>query len=171
MNPTPKPWSHLHPFGQGYLPLQDDQIHYAGQPVVLVIANTPDQAAYAGTLVKVEYDEKHGQLTLRRIPFGAVSVRLTGGESIRYYEPGMNPAELASRLTGLECEAVTEDGSPRGEKLFALWNPPFVDEEKQARDGAIHVAHGHAHGVNPSDRRCHQHGSRPSRRELLRFGQ
>ena len=58
MNPTPKPWSHLHPFGQGYLPLQDDQIHYAGQPVVLVIANTPDQAAYAGTLVKVEYDEK-----------------------------------------------------------------------------------------------------------------
>jgi xanthine dehydrogenase YagR molybdenum-binding subunit len=58
MNPTPKPWSHLHPFGQGYLPLQDDQIHYAGQPVALVIANTPDQAAYAGTLVKVEYDEK-----------------------------------------------------------------------------------------------------------------
>jgi len=58
MNPTPKPWSHLHPFGQGYLPLQDDQIHYAGQPVALVIANTPDQAAYAGTLVKVEYDGK-----------------------------------------------------------------------------------------------------------------
>ena len=58
MNPTPKPWSHLHPFGQGYLPLQDDQIHYAGQPVVLVIANTPDQAAYAGTLVKVAYEEK-----------------------------------------------------------------------------------------------------------------
>ncbi len=24
MNPTPKPWSHLRPHGQGYLPLQDD---------------------------------------------------------------------------------------------------------------------------------------------------
>ena len=24
MNPTPKPWSHLHSHGQGYLPLQDD---------------------------------------------------------------------------------------------------------------------------------------------------
>jgi xanthine dehydrogenase YagR molybdenum-binding subunit len=24
MNPTPKPWSHLHPHGQDYLPLQDD---------------------------------------------------------------------------------------------------------------------------------------------------
>ena len=38
MNPTPKPWSHLRPHGQGYLPLQDDQIHYAGQPIALVVA-------------------------------------------------------------------------------------------------------------------------------------
>jgi xanthine dehydrogenase YagR molybdenum-binding subunit len=58
MNPTPKPWSHLHPHGQGYLPLQDDQIHYAGQPVALVLADTADQAAYAGTLVKIEYETK-----------------------------------------------------------------------------------------------------------------
>ncbi len=58
MNPTPKPWSHLHPHGQSYLPLQDDQIHYAGQPVALVVAGTLDQAAYAGTLVRVEYDAR-----------------------------------------------------------------------------------------------------------------
>jgi xanthine dehydrogenase YagR molybdenum-binding subunit len=58
MNPTPRPWRHLHPYGQGYQPLQDNQIHYAGQPVALVVANTLDQAAYAGTLVKVEYDVK-----------------------------------------------------------------------------------------------------------------
>ena len=31
------------------------QIHYAGQPVALVVAETRDQATYAGTLVKVEY--------------------------------------------------------------------------------------------------------------------
>jgi xanthine dehydrogenase YagR molybdenum-binding subunit len=58
MNPTPKPWSHLHPHGQGYLPLQDDRIHYAGQPVALVVAATRDQAAHAGTLIKVEYEEQ-----------------------------------------------------------------------------------------------------------------
>jgi xanthine dehydrogenase YagR molybdenum-binding subunit len=58
MNPTPKPWSHLHPHGQGYLPLQDSEIYYAGQPLALVIANTFDQAAYAGTLVAIEYDAK-----------------------------------------------------------------------------------------------------------------
>jgi xanthine dehydrogenase YagR molybdenum-binding subunit len=56
LNPTPRPWSHLHPHGQGYLPMQDDQIHYAGQPIALVVARTLDQAAHAGTLVRVEYE-------------------------------------------------------------------------------------------------------------------
>jgi xanthine dehydrogenase YagR molybdenum-binding subunit len=56
MNPTPKPWSHLHPHGQSYLPLQDDQILYADQPIVLVVARTHDQAAFAGTLIRVEYE-------------------------------------------------------------------------------------------------------------------
>src|ERR1700724_2870535 len=56
MNPTPKPWSHLHPQGQSYLPLQDDQILYANQPVALVVATTRDQAAYAGTLIGIQYE-------------------------------------------------------------------------------------------------------------------
>jgi xanthine dehydrogenase YagR molybdenum-binding subunit len=56
MNPTPKLWSHLHPHGQSYLPLQDDEIHYAGQPIALVVAATYDQATYAGTLIKVDYE-------------------------------------------------------------------------------------------------------------------
>jgi xanthine dehydrogenase YagR molybdenum-binding subunit len=50
------PWSHLRPQGQTYLPLQDDKIHYAGQPVAMVVAQTRDQAAYAGTLIEVEYE-------------------------------------------------------------------------------------------------------------------
>src|SRR5216117_2895582 len=58
MNPTPKPWSHLHPHGQSYLPLQDDKIHYAGQPIALVVAETLDQASHAGTLVTVEYEAR-----------------------------------------------------------------------------------------------------------------
>ncbi|HEY2049314.1 MAG TPA: xanthine dehydrogenase family protein molybdopterin-binding subunit [Caulobacteraceae bacterium] len=57
LNPTPKPWSHLHPHGQGYLPLQDDRIHYSGQPIALVVATTLAQATHAGTLIQVEYEE------------------------------------------------------------------------------------------------------------------
>ena len=51
-------WSHLRPQGQTYLPLQDERIHYAGQPVALVIAATLDQANYAGTLIKVAYEAR-----------------------------------------------------------------------------------------------------------------
>ena len=51
-----------------------------------------------------------------------------------------NPGELAERLTGLHLHEVTEDASPRGEKLFALWNPPIVDEESGARRGAVSEA-------------------------------
>jgi xanthine dehydrogenase YagR molybdenum-binding subunit len=52
----PVPWSHLRPQGQTYLPLQDDKINYAGQPIALVVAATRDQAVHAGTLIRVEYE-------------------------------------------------------------------------------------------------------------------
>ena len=48
-----------------------------------------------------------------------------------------NPSELASRLVGLPFEEVADDVSPRGEKLFALWNPPLVDEELGLRRSAV----------------------------------
>ena len=56
MNPTPKPWSHLHPHGQSYLPLQDDKILYGEQPIALVVGARLDQAAFAGTLIEVDYE-------------------------------------------------------------------------------------------------------------------
>ncbi|MBC7246798.1 MAG: DEAD/DEAH box helicase [Actinobacteria bacterium] len=37
-----------------------------------------------------------------------------------------NPAEHATRLAGVEVEAVEDDSSPRGRKVFALWNPPDI---------------------------------------------
>ncbi len=36
------------------------------------------------------------------------------------------PATTAARLTGLEVEAVTHDGSPRGEVTLGLWEPPLT---------------------------------------------
>jgi xanthine dehydrogenase YagR molybdenum-binding subunit len=73
MKPTPKPWSHLHPYGQGYLPLQDDRIHYAGQPVALVVAATRDQATHAGTLITVEYEVEPPIVFSTRMANGAVN--------------------------------------------------------------------------------------------------
>ena len=48
-----------------------------------------------------------------------------------------NPGELATRLTGLAFDEVVTDGAPSGEKLFALWNPPVIDEDTGARRSAL----------------------------------
>jgi DEAD/DEAH box helicase domain-containing protein len=39
-----------------------------------------------------------------------------------------DPASSASRLTGVECTAVTTDRSPRGARTVALWEPPLLAE-------------------------------------------
>ncbi|TNC21067.1 DEAD/DEAH box helicase [Amycolatopsis alkalitolerans] len=39
-----------------------------------------------------------------------------------------SPAEFASRLVGQECGAVTDDGSPRGARTVALWEPPLLED-------------------------------------------
>ncbi len=48
-----------------------------------------------------------------------------------------NPGELATGLTGLDVDVITGDAAPRGRKLFALWNPPIVDDETGARRSAL----------------------------------
>jgi DEAD/DEAH box helicase domain-containing protein len=37
------------------------------------------------------------------------------------------PAALAAEITGVDVTAVTDDGSPSGARVFALWNPPALD--------------------------------------------
>ncbi|MFN2610149.1 MAG: DEAD/DEAH box helicase, partial [Actinomycetota bacterium] len=44
-----------------------------------------------------------------------------------------NPRFLAETLIGKDFIEITEDGSPRGERLFAFWNPPFIDEQNSQR--------------------------------------
>jgi xanthine dehydrogenase YagR molybdenum-binding subunit len=43
--------------GEAYPLLQDDQIHYNGQHIALVVAETFEQATHAATLLRVRYDE------------------------------------------------------------------------------------------------------------------
>jgi DEAD/DEAH box helicase domain-containing protein len=51
------------------------------------------------------------------------------------------PARLASALCGLSVDAVLDDGSPRSEKVVAIWNPP---------PRALGGSGGAGHGRRPS---------------------
>jgi len=44
-----------------------------------------------------------------------------------------NPGRLAETLVGEKFEVISNDGSPQGEKLFVVWNPPVVDVYNFAR--------------------------------------
>jgi xanthine dehydrogenase YagR molybdenum-binding subunit len=52
------------PLGQALQLLQDDQIHYADQPVALVVADSLENARAAADLVKVSYEERTPLLSL-----------------------------------------------------------------------------------------------------------
>ena len=40
--------------GESFFPMQDDVVHYAGQPVALVVAEEYEQAQYAASLVRCQ---------------------------------------------------------------------------------------------------------------------
>ncbi len=69
----------------------------------------------------------HVALLLRRLrriaaKYGASPVFVLASATVA------DPDALASRLTGVPCAAVTDDGSPRGARTVALWEPPLLPE-------------------------------------------
>src|SRR5438034_232683 len=50
--------------GENRMPLQDDEIHYAGQHLGVVVAETFEQATYAASLVRVMYQAQPPMVTL-----------------------------------------------------------------------------------------------------------
>ncbi|HEX6739385.1 MAG TPA: DEAD/DEAH box helicase [Vicinamibacteria bacterium] len=51
-----------------------------------------------------------------------------------------NPRELAERLTGRPMALVDRSGAPRGERYFALYNPPVVNRQLGIRRSALNSA-------------------------------
>ncbi|HVT29511.1 MAG TPA: DEAD/DEAH box helicase, partial [Lacipirellulaceae bacterium] len=47
-----------------------------------------------------------------------------------------NPGELTSRLIGRDVDVIDDDGSPRGRKYFAFWNPSPLGNDSLARRSA-----------------------------------
>ncbi|MET8327284.1 xanthine dehydrogenase family protein molybdopterin-binding subunit [Streptomyces sp. NPDC005181] len=43
--------------GQTFFPLQDEVVHYTGQPVAVVVADTLERAQHAGALIRIGYEE------------------------------------------------------------------------------------------------------------------
>lgn len=109
-----------------------------------VLPYHPKWAAFFAELKYVVVDEVHTyrgilgahvSAVLRRLMricehYGAKPVFLAASATIA------NPGELTSRLLGREVAVVDDDGSPRGRKYFALWNPSPLGKDSLARRSA-----------------------------------
>ncbi len=51
-----------------------------------------------------------------------------------------NPKELAEAITGREMTLIDESGAPRGERYFAIYNPPVVNPQLGIRRSALNCA-------------------------------
>jgi xanthine dehydrogenase YagR molybdenum-binding subunit len=83
--------------GMSFFPLQDDVVHYAGQPVALVVAESYERAQHAASLVRVEYDVTPSITTIEQGRDQAYEAeRLFGGLMPGRNERGDVDAALAS---------------------------------------------------------------------------
>ncbi len=107
-------------------------------PDMLHHSMLPGHARWASFLRRLRYvviDEMHYYRGLFGAHVSAVVRRLRRVAARYGAEPNFllasatasNPGVTAERLTGISCAAVTADGSPRGEVIFALWEPPFTE--------------------------------------------
>lgn len=59
----PSLFGHAAP-GETFFPMQDDVVHYAGQPIAVVVADTLERAQHAATMLHVEYDASPSTTTM-----------------------------------------------------------------------------------------------------------
>lgn len=91
--------------GRDPLPLQDDRVHYAGQPVALVVAETPEQAAAAAALLQVSYEEEPAETDLFQVLDEASPARPRLGKT--EYARGDAQAALAAAAVTIDHEYGT----------------------------------------------------------------
>ncbi|WP_132876131.1 DEAD/DEAH box helicase [Tamaricihabitans halophyticus] len=99
------------------LPRHDRWAHFFRRLAYIVV---DECHAYRGVF------GSHVALLLRRLyriarRYGASPVFVLASATVA------NPADSAGRLSGVECTAVAEDGSPRGARTLALWEPPLLE--------------------------------------------
>lgn len=86
-------------FGENTAPMQDDRVHYLGQPVAVVVAATPQQADHAARALRITYDTEPPVLGLA----GEASMpEAFGAETELQVGRGNAEAVLASAPVGIE---------------------------------------------------------------------
>src|SRR5262249_8288362 len=130
--------------GETFFPMQDDVVHYAGQPVAIVVADTLEQAQYAAAQVQVSYaasvsvstiaqrradvyepDRLFGGLMPGRIARGNAEEGVAAAEiridaSFRFAANHHNPLEPLTTTAAWDGDQLTLHDSCQGIKAVQL---------------------------------------------------
>ena len=93
--------------GEDRLPFSDDVIHYAGQHVALVVAETLDQARHAASLVKVRYQEEKPVLEIADAKPTAYSPKENMGRPLQHHRGDVAAALAAPGVVKIEQTYTT----------------------------------------------------------------
>ena len=130
--------------GETFFPMQDDTVHYAGQPVAVVVADSIERAQYAATLVKVSYAQTTSTTTIGqgradayepdKIFGGLIPGRLVRGDvadglaaadvridaAFRFAANHHNPIEVSNTTAAWDDDQLTLYDSCQGIKAVQL---------------------------------------------------
>jgi xanthine dehydrogenase YagR molybdenum-binding subunit len=134
--------------GMSFFPLEDDIVHYAGQPVALVVADSPQRALHAASLVRVEYAEAPHIATIEQGREHAYEPdRVFGGLIPARNQRGDVEAALAAADVRVEAAfhmAANHHNPLEGPTTLAWWDDghlTLVDSTMGVRASQLTVAH------------------------------
>jgi xanthine dehydrogenase YagR molybdenum-binding subunit len=112
--------------GESFFPMQDDVVHYAGQPVALIVAEQYEQAQYAASLVRVSYVTAASVATIEQGRDQAYEAeRLFGGLMPGRNERGDVEAGLAAaevRVAAVSRMAANHHNALEAPSTAAVWD-------------------------------------------------
>ncbi len=88
-------------------PLSDDIIYYGGQYIAAIIAETPEQARHAASLIKVDYESKPPVLTHEQVPDKGNKPQENNGEPVQLNQGDIEAALDRPELTVVEHTYTT----------------------------------------------------------------
>ncbi|MGI9006333.1 MAG: xanthine dehydrogenase family protein molybdopterin-binding subunit [Streptosporangiaceae bacterium] len=154
LTPPPVP-----PLAHSVIPMQDDRVHYEGQPIALVAAETREQAQHAASLVRARYAQERPEVI-----FGGAEVVVPDGPynltapdlAVGDVTAGMASAEVTVRQTYRTADRHHSPIEPSA--TLAWWDGDQLNVQDSAQGiFAVQAAMAAAFGL-PAD---HVHVSCP----------
>src|SRR5436305_9121905 len=108
---------------QRYMPLQDEFIYHSGQHIAMVVAQTLEQATYAASLVRVQYEREQPLLSMQEARPYAFAPKNVWGEPAETVhgnvEQGLGQAEV--RVDQTYITAIQHHNTIETHATIAVW--------------------------------------------------